>query len=175
MKQYFFREVVYIDRGKAFEVVNEEQECVGFIGEADILDCEKEHTFSFTSNKGYKVSMGIKKRDIYNFLIARYVIEAGGKNYFLKDKTGSSLLYFCVVGEIEGEKLLVEENWSKDVEVKIHGRQIAAIKKENFSLKPIFLIDELLDESSLLFAIIFLMYFMYKIYNKETAFIEMLF
>ncbi|MFD1435859.1 hypothetical protein ACFQ5F_13200 [Kroppenstedtia eburnea] len=157
MKRYQFKDVLYMKKGRALPVANEKKECIGFIEKADISGCEKGHAFTFTANDGTTVAMGIKKRGIKNFLAATYVIRTEGETYALKDKAGNSLLYFCVVGDIDGKNIRIEENWSKEVEVKVDQAQIATIKPDDFSFKTIILVEDNICEPSTFFAVTVLM------------------
>ncbi|MFC0015477.1 MULTISPECIES: hypothetical protein [Allobacillus] len=172
MKQYQFNDVVYMKKQNAIQVENSEKESVGSIKKADISGCEKRSVVSFTAHKGSKIKIGIKKRNIMNLLVATYIIKTEEKTYFLKDKPGNSLLYFCVVGNIDGQEIRIEENWNSDIEVKIDHIQIATIKTDEFTYKTTILTEDSIFESSLLFAVTILMYFMYKIYKNESEFIE---
>lgn len=172
MKRYQFKDVLYMKKGRALPVANEEKESIGFIEKADISGCEKGLAFTFTANDGTTVAMGIKKRDIKNFLAATYVIRTEGETYTLEDKAGNSLLYFCVIGDIDGKNIRIEENWSKEVEVKVDQTHIATIKPDDFSFKTIILVEDNISEASTFFAVTVLMYFMYKIYKNESEFIE---
>ena len=175
MKQYQFNDVLYMKKKNAIQVENREKESVGTIEEADISRCEKGSVVSFTAHKGSEVKIGIKKRNIKNFLVATYIIETEEKTYFLKDKQGNSLLYFCVIGNIDEQDIRIEENWSNEIEVKINQIHIATIKPNEFTLKTTILTEDHICESSLLFAVIILMYFMYKIYKNESESIENIF
>lgn len=172
MKQYHFEDVLYMKKGRILHVKNEKRESIGHIKKEDISECEKGGSFSLTFNDETTVVMGIEKRSLKNFLVATYIIKMEGMTYALKDKAGNSLLYFCVLGEIDGKNIQIYENWSEEVEVKIDGTHIATIKPDNFSFKTRILIDDNFDESCTFFAVTVLIYFMYKIYKKETAFIE---
>lgn len=172
MKLYQFKDVLYMKKGRALTVENEEKERIGIIEQADISGCEKGHVFSFTVDGGSSVMLGIKKRSIKNFLVATYVIKTEEKTYTLKDKVGNSLLYFCIEGNIERQIIRIEENWSKDLEIKIDQTHIATIKANDFTFKTTIFIEDSISESSAFFAITVLMYFMYKIYNNESEFIE---
>lgn len=101
MKKYQFNDVRYMKKKNAIQVENREKESVGTIEKADITGCEKRSVVSFTAHKGSEIKIGIKKRNIKNLLVATYIIETEEKTYFLKDKPGNSLLYFCVVGKID--------------------------------------------------------------------------
>lgn len=151
---------------------NREKESVGTIEKADITGCEKRSVVSFTAHKGSEIKIGIKKRNIKNLLVATYIIETEEKTYFLKDKPGNSLLYFCVVGKIDEQDIRIEENWSSEIEVKIDQIHIATIKANEFTLKTTILTEDNIYESTLLFAVTILMYFMYKIYKNESEFVE---
>lgn len=159
-------------KGRTLTVENEEKESIGVIKKADISGCEKGHVFSFTANDGTPVVMGIKKRSIKNLLVATYVIRTERNTYTLKDKAGNSLLYFCVEGEIDGKNIRIEENWSKEIEVKVDQTHIATIKPDDYSFKAIILVEDNIFVSSTLFAVTVLLYFMYKIYKNESEFIE---
>jgi|SRR5690625_119129 len=172
MKQYQFNDVLYMKKKNIIQVENMEKESVGTIEKADISGCEKKSAVSFTAYKGPVIKIGIKKRNIKNLLVASYIIETEEKTYFLKDKPGNSLLYFCVVGNIDDQDIRIEENWSSEIEVKIDQVHIATIKANEFTFKTTILTEDKIYESSLLFAIIILMYFMYKIYKNESEFIE---
>lgn len=172
MKQYQFNDVLYMQKKHAIQVENMAKESVGIIEKAVILGCEKRSVLSFTAQKGSEIKVGIKKRNIKNLLVATYIIETEEKTYFLKDKPGNSLLYFCVVGNVDGQDIRIEENWSSEIEVKIDKIHVATIKPNEFTFKTTILTEDNMDESSLLFAVIILMYFMYKIYKNESEFFE---
>ena len=172
MKQYQFNDLLYMNKKNAIQVENREKESVGTIEKADISGCEKRSVVSFTTHKGSEIKIGIKKRNIKNLLVATYIIETEDKTYFLKDKPGNSQLYFCVVGNIDEQDIRIEENWSSEIEVKIDQIHIATIKANEFTLKTTILTEDNIYESSLIFAVTILMYFMYKIYKNESELIE---
>ena len=172
MKQYQFNDVIYMKKKNAIQLENEEKESVGTIQKADISGCEKKSVVSFAAHKESEIKLGIKKRNIKNLLVATYIIETEEKTYFLKDKPGNSLFYFCVIGNIDEQDIRIEENWSNEIEVKIDQIHIATIKANEFTLKTTILIEDNIYESSLLFAVTILMYFMYKIYKNESEFVE---
>lgn len=172
MKQYQFKDALYMSKRKIITVENEEKERIGIIKKAHISGCEEGHVFSFTADDGVPVVMGIKKRGIKNFLVATYVIKMKEKTHALKDKAGNSLLYFCVEGDIDGQNIRIEENWSEEIEIKIDQTHIAILKANDLTFKTSILIEDNISESSIFFAIAVLMYFMYKIYKNESEFIE---
>src|SRR5690625_1523546 len=133
MKQYQFNDVVYMKKKNAIQVENREKESVGTIGKADISGCEKRSVVSFTAHKGSEIKIGIKKRNITNLLVATYIIKTEEKTYFLKDKPGNSILFFCVAGNIDGQDIRIEENWSSKIEVKIDQIHITTIKYNEFT------------------------------------------
>lgn len=174
MRRYHFNEFLFMNKGKVLSLENEDNKTVGSIEKTDISGCEKGHSFSLTLNDGTTTMIGIKKRGIKNFLTATYVIKTEDTTYMLKDKAGDNLLYFCILGEIDGKSIRIEENWQNEIEVKIERLHIATIKKDEFSLKSFILIEDDFAESSTFFAITVLMYFMHKIYKNESSFIESL-
>lgn len=172
LKQYQFNDVLYMKKEKAIALKNEAKKIIGRIEKADISGCEKGRVFSFTDNNEITVRMGIKKRGIRNFLVATYVIKTERKTYFFKDKPGNSLLYFCVEGDIDGQDIRIEENWSEEIEVKMDQIHIATIKVNDITFKTTILTEDNIYESSIHFTVTVLMYFMYKIYKNESEFIE---
>lgn len=102
MKQYQFKDVLYMGKKNVIQVENMAKESVGNIEKADISGCERGNVVSFTAHNRSQIKIGIKKRNIKNLLVATYIIETEEETYFLKDKPGNSLLYFCVVGNIDG-------------------------------------------------------------------------
>ncbi|MBD8007586.1 hypothetical protein [Bacillus norwichensis] len=172
MNLYQFKDVSFMTKGKVLTVENEEKERIGTIEQANISGCEKGHVFSFTVDGGSPILLGIKKRSIKNFFVATYVIQTEEKTYTLKDKAGNSLLSFCVEGNIESQNIRIEENWSQNLEIKVDQTHIATIKANDFTFKTTILMENNISESSTLFAITVLMYFMYKIYKNESEFIE---
>lgn len=172
MKAYQFTDVLYMREKKVIKVENKDKETIAVIKKAFIPDCEKNTTVSFTKVGGTEVRVGIKKRTLKNFISSSYIIESDTQTYRLKDKPWNSLLYFCAEGDISGDKLLIEENWSGELEVKVNGLHSARIKTNELTLRTSLFIEDSVPESSLLFSIIVLMYFMYKIYKQESEFIE---
>src|SRR5699024_5016351 len=153
MKQYYFKDVLFMEKEKALAVENDEKVPVGYIKMTDMPACEKGHAFSFISSDETIIKMGIKKRGIRNLLVATYLISTNQKDYTLRDKVGNNLLYFSVEGEIDEQGIKIEENWGGDVEVKVDGIKIATIKTNDFTLKTTIQINEDIKEHSVLFAI----------------------
>src|SRR5699024_7981558 len=168
-----FKDVLDMAKESALTVDNKEKETDGISEKEDIAGREKGHVYSITTNDGAKIIMRIKTRGIKDIFVDKYVVKIAEETYMLKDKVGNNLLYFCVEGNIEGENIRVEENWSREIEVKVSKTHIATIKPSNdLSFKTIILIGAHIHEKSIYFAISVLMYFMYKIYKNESDFIE---
>lgn len=172
MRAYQFKDLLYLKKDEAIAVVNAEEAAVGSIKKANLKDCEKGHAFSFVTNEGNTVSMGIKKRGLNNLLAATYIIEFGEDTYLFKDKPGNILLYFCVTGELDGEQFRIEENWQQEIEIKVDQALVATIKPNDLTFKTNIQIDEDISVANPIFGITILMYFMYKIYKNESGIIE---
>lgn len=56
--------------------------------------------------------------------------------------------------------------------MKIDNIHVSTIKANDFTFKTTIFIEDNINESTLLFAVIILMYFMYKVYKNESEFIE---
>lgn len=172
MKQYHLSDVLFMGKEKAIAVENEGNKQVGFIKKIAMPECEKGHAFSFTTNNTSIVRVGIKKRGIKDLFVPSYLIQTNDKNYRLKDKAGNNLFYFCVEGKMDEQSIRVEENWSGDVEINVNGSNYALIRSNDFTLKTTIEFVDDIRESSALFGVTLLMYFMYKIYKNESEFME---
>lgn len=172
MKTFRFKDVWYLRKEKELLLENEHEQPIGVIKRTDIPGCENTSSFSFTIDGNESTEMGIKKRGIKNFLVATYIIITQDETLTFKDTVGNNLLYFSVDGELHGQKIHVVENWSEEIEVKVDGSRIAIIKPNDLTYSTTIAIDDTIDESSVLFAITILMYFMYKIYKNESWLIE---
>src|SRR5699024_4325160 len=119
-------------------------------------DVKKEMSYPLLLTMDPKLRSGLRNAISKTYLLLHIL---------LKDKTGNSLLYFCVVGNIDGQDIRIEENWRSEIEVKTDQVRIATIKANEFTFKTTIRTEGNICESSLLFAVIVLMYFMYKIYK----------
>src|SRR5690625_3982359 len=172
MSKYYFKDALFMNKKKVLSVVNDMKECVGYIKKAEMDKCEKGHTFSYSINDDQTVRMGIQKRGIKSLFVPTYLIDMEDKKYTLKDQPVKNLLYFCVEGEIDGQIIKIEEKWSGDIEVKVDDDQIATIILNELTFKTTIHIVNHIKETSILFAITILMYFMFKIYKDESEFIK---
>jgi len=173
MKKYYFKDVLFMNKKKLLVVENDRKERVGYIKKVDIVKCEKGHAFSFSANNDDRsIKMGIQKRRIMDLLVPTYLIHMGDRQYNLRDKPIKNLLYFCVEGDIDGQSIKIEENWSGYIEVRADDTHIATIKLNEFTFKTIIYIANNIEETSILFAVTILMYFMFKIYKDESEFIQ---
>src|SRR5690625_2264649 len=172
MRIYYLKDILFMNKEKVITVENDMKERVGYIKKADMYQCEKGHAFSYSTNDDQTIRMGIQKRGIKNLFVATYLIDLENKKYILKDQPVKNLLYFCVEGEIDGQIIKIEENWSGDIEVKVDDDQIATIILNELTFKTTIHFVNHMKETSILFAITILMYFMFKIYKDESEFIQ---
>lgn len=120
---------------------------------------------------GEHATLGIKKRRLF---FADYRFHMNTKEFILKDNPINSLLYFCVDGTVLGKKLRIEENWDKEIEVKLDRRKVALIKPNTLSLEATIFMEEEASRHFLLFSLTCLMYVMFIIYKDESKIIERL-
>ncbi|MCH1624452.1 hypothetical protein [Fredinandcohnia quinoae] len=174
MRMYKLQEVINLSEDKKLLLKNEKDQEVGFIRREVISGYEEKHIFSYTSmDENNKVIVGIKKRGLTTFLTPRYGVITQEHEYELKDKIGNNILYFCVIGVLENKKILIEENWDGDIEIKVEKQVVAYIRKlKKSDLFAFFQFEDQIKENSLLFSVTILMYFMFKIYNKEAEIIQ---
>lgn len=173
MRLYKLEDVIYFSKDTRLLLKNEKDKVIGSIRRETISGYEDKHVFSYTSNdEQSKVIVGIKKIGLRRLIMAKYGVITKEKEYELKDKLGNNLLYFCVTGELENKKIVIEENWDHDIEIKVEKETVAYIRKKKSDLFAYFQFGDQIKENSLLFSITILMFFMLKIYNRETEFIQ---
>ncbi len=167
MKQYQFKLSVDSNR-KSVAIENDHDDPVGYVEKAALRNCEKRNTYSYTSTQGESLILGLKKRKFRDMNISKYIIVADDIELVFKERPGTSLLHFRVDGRIDDQFMSIEENWSGDMEVYFHGDHIATVKEDVASGDTLILADPHLDDHSLKFGILVLMYFMFKVYKRES-------
>lgn len=162
------KDVSLFDAKKSISIVDNEGNTIADILKTSVPENEKDNTFFLKQNNKEAV-LGIKKGRV---LFATYRFQIDGEEFTFKDNTINSILYFCVDGMIHGKKLRFEENWNEEIDVKLAGKKVALIKPKPLSLGATILIDEEISHNLQLFSLTCLMYFMFKVYKKETDVIE---
>lgn len=167
MKQYQFKLSVDSNR-KSVAIENDHDEPVGYVEKGVLRNCEKRNTYSYTSSRGESLTLGLKKRKFRDMNISKYIIVSDDTELVFKERPGTSLLHFRVDGRIDEQFMSIEENWSGDMEVYLHGDHIATVKEDVAITETLILADSQLDDHSLKFGILVLMYFMFKLYKRES-------
>ncbi|KAB8136825.1 hypothetical protein F9U64_10015 [Gracilibacillus oryzae] len=177
MNKYYINDVPFsLSNKKAISVMDEHGVEKGYITKSKLSNLEKGSVFSYTCTENQQsFILGIKKNGLKRFVLAEYELLFEQDSYYLSDNIGKNLLYFSVDGKWNDQDILFEENWSGDIELKVNKVHMATIKINDGIFKTVFEFSESLEESNIIFAATFLMYFMVKIYNEETAIIEELF
>ncbi|WP_412860807.1 hypothetical protein [Cytobacillus horneckiae] len=170
MTTYTFKESLL--KRKKIIVVNEQKEEFGEIRGTNLKGFEKGNGFIYHPFTGAPTFLGIKKNGIKRLVQTNYEAKHDEEHYHFSDKLGANFLYFCVLGEIQQRSVCFEENWDKQIECKIGDKHFAKIKPNEWTLQTTIEFLESVDHNTPLFSITILMSFMYKIYNKEAAFLE---
>lgn len=153
--------------------MNEHGEHVGSLTRVEQPPFEKSHAFRFTPVAiKQDIIVGIRKSGLKRLLQTEYEVVTVDATDRLAEKIGNNVFYFCVTGEVEGQTLLIEENWGGNLEVKVNRRKLAYIQQKPNDFTTLFQIDEEIDSTSSLFGVIVLFSFMFRIYKKESDFIE---
>ncbi|PAD93757.1 hypothetical protein [Shouchella clausii] len=167
MLSFKIKDVLILNDKKSVTVLDEQERIIGEIKKTTVPGNEKGTTFVF-EQEGVRATLGIKKGRL---LFATYRFQLNGEEFQLKDNTLNSVLYFCVSGNIHGKKWRIEENWDQELDVSVDSKKVALIKPNSF-LGADLLIDAEASRHLLPFSLTCLMYFMLKIYQEETEFIE---
>lgn len=145
---------------------------IGTIKRIELESCEKNHTFSFQPLNGDCVQIGIKKRSMKEMFAPKYIIVTSNNEYELQDNAWKNILFFSVSGTIDEQTIDIEENWRGELETKVEGKRIAIVSFGEISSKIKIRVAKQMNVSALLFAVVILFPFMFKIYEKETGFFE---
>lgn len=173
MRLFNLQDLIYFSKDKHLILKNPEGEEVGFVSREAVEGYEKNHVFSYTSfDRQNKITLGIRRSGFKRIVMAEYEVHVNGNVYELKDKIGNNFLYFCVTGRLEDQLVHFEENWEREVEVTIQGQNVASIRENKKDLRAAFQFNDEVEERSVLFGSTILMYFMLKIYRKESGFLE---
>ena len=162
------KDVLLFNEKKSVNVLNNDDHVIAEVKKLSFSGNEKGKTFVLEQN-GEQSILGIKKGRL---IFATYRFQINDEEFILKDNPVNSILYFCVNGVIHGKKLRIEENWNKEIELKVDGQKVALIKPKSLALEATVLMNEEALHHSQLFSLTCLMYFMYKIYKDETEIIE---
>lgn len=170
MKEYQFQATMD-ENYRSVQIINDTDEAVGYIEKDVLRKCEEKHTYSFMPKEGHKVTVGLKRRKFRDLNIANYVIVAEKKTMFMKEKAGKNLLRFRVKGDIGSSYMYIKEDEEGNMDVFIDGSQAAAVN-EHSQEKVLIAVSDEMEENSIVFAVVILMFFMFKLYKRESWHIE---
>lgn len=171
MKEYQFQATIEADDHRLVQIVDDKGGSAGSIEKDVLRKCEEKHTYSFTSKEGSKVIVWLKRRKFRDLNIANYIIAAGETAMFLKEKAGKNLLRFRVKGHIGERHMYIKEDEEGDMDVFIDRRK-AAVITEYSPEKITVAMDDEIEENGVIFAVVILMFFMFKLYKRESWHIE---
>lgn len=167
MKQYRYSLSPGSRKHRVF-IEDESGEEIAQIDRTVLRNCERRNTYSYTSAQGSIVKLGLKKRKFRDMNISKYILQTDQEETVFKERPGSNLLHFRVDGKIDGRFLSIEEDWAGDMEVYYHGRHVATVMEDVATRDTLILSDPQFDGESLQFSIVVLMYFMFKLYKRES-------
>ncbi len=171
MKEYQFQATIEADDSRIVQIVTDKGQAAGYIEKDVLRKCEEKHTYSFTPADGSKVIVGLKRRKFRDLNIANYIIAAGETTMFLKEKAGKNLLRFRVKGNIGSNHMYIKEDEEGNMDIFID-RSRAAVITEHSPEKVIITVEDEIEENSVIFAVLVLMFFMFKLYKREFWHIE---
>ncbi len=130
--------------------------------------------FSYSSVDGQTV-VSIRFTAGGRFAKSRYEVHANENKYMLQGNAITNSIYFCIKGTIENHRVILEENWAGDVEMKVNKEVAGVIRNYWGDSRVVFSFEEAVEEHSLLFALHVLIYFMLKMYENENRYIDEVF
>ncbi|AKG74511.1 hypothetical protein [Salinicoccus halodurans] len=171
MKEYQFQATIEPDDHRSVKIINDMERVVGHIEKDVLRKCEERYTYAFTPLDGSKVIVGLKRRKFKDLNIANYIIAAGETTMFLKERAGKNLLHFRVKGHVGENHMYIKEDEEGNMNVFID-RGKAAVVNEHSAEKISIIIEDKIEENSVVFAVVILMFFMFKLYKRESWYIE---
>lgn len=168
MKSFQLKSVMQNINKRKIYILDEKDNKIADIFKVSYPGKEKGSSFVLRKNRE-EIYLGTEKGRL---LFATYHVDFNGKTWILKDNMIRSTVYFCVDGELHDKKIRFEENWKKEVDVKLDGEKVAIIKPHLYSLEATISMKTEESRDPLLFAVTCLMYFMFKIYQDEVEVIE---
>lgn len=169
MNKFYF---TFSNQKNEIDVKNNDNVKIGTIKRIELAGCEKNHSFSFRNLNEECVKIGIKKRSVKEMFAPKYSIVTDNNHYELQDNAWKNILYFSVSGSVDGEAITIEENWKGAVETVLNDKRIGIVSFGMMSSQINIRVAKEIDTSSLLFAIIMIFPFMFKIYMDEVEFFE---
>ncbi|WP_020008055.1 hypothetical protein [Salinicoccus albus] len=171
MKQYKFK-VSLKDDLASILMINEQGEKVGDIQRDVMRKCDDQFTYTYTPVKADKVTMGMKTRKLRDLNIAKYILVTSEGTTIFKERAGSNLLRFRVDGKISDNFISIEENKDGGMELILDNVSIITVTDGPGNEKTVIEMVDDIDEYSIVFAVSALMFFMYKLYKRESWYIE---
>lgn len=171
MKEYQFQATIEPDNYRSVKVINDNDEAIGCIEKDVLKKCEEKYTYSFTKMDGHKVTLGLKRRKFRDLNIANYIIASEGRTIFLKEKAGKNLLRFRVKGKVDSRQVYIKEDEEGNMIVLIDGRLTSTVV-EHSPEKVAITVEDDVKEDDIIFGIMILMFFMFKLYKREPWHIE---
>ena len=170
MRAYSLHDVIFAGKDRYLTLQDEKGRDVAHLRKAALHG----QTFSYTSPDGETV-VSIRFTAGGRFAKSRYEVHANENQYVLQGNAITNSIYFCIKGTIENHRIVLEENWAGDVEMKVN-KQVAAVIRDYWGdSRVVFGFGEEVEEHSLLFALHVLIYFMLKMYEKENRYIDEVF
>lgn len=171
MREFFYK-VGFENQEEIVKVEDGGGENIGVIERDVIRGCEEETTYSFISNSGNKVTVGMKKRKFRDMNIARFIISTDSGDYKIKERPGKSLIKFKVYGQLGDNLILIEENSNGDMNVYYNKKHLLSVFEGKGKRKTKISAVDSIDVNSVEYAVGLLMFFMYKVYKREEWYIE---
>lgn len=171
MKHYKFK-ISIEDDFTSILLINEQGQKIGDIEKDVMRKCDDQFTYTYRPVGGSQVTMGMKKRKLADLNIAKYILVSNDGTTVFKERAGSNLLRFRVDGKIDNDFISIEENKEGGMESILNNVSVITVIDGYGNDKTVIETVDDIDEHSTMFAVSALMFFMYKLYKRESWYIE---
>lgn len=158
---------------KALLLRDEHEHITGYVSFKKDKDYEDQRLFCFQDNNN-NTTLGINKTGLMRLVRTSYTLTHNDTYYTLQEKLGPNLIYFCVTGTIHSHTIIIEENWDKDVEIKVDGVKLGVMHGTKKDAFIVYHLEDALLTNQALFGLAILSYFIYQVFLKDADFIMQL-
>ena len=148
---------------------DEHGKLVGVINNAEVDKCDKRNTYSFTNNEEDQIILALKTLRFWDLNVGKYYVITDDSTEMIKETPGQNLILFRAEGKIDGERFVAKETNDGHLKLLLNKKTICLIEERQGNIGAFIDMHDDIDESSKLFAVCVMMYFMFKQYLIQSS------
>lgn len=158
--------------GREVVVENEEGKLVGTINNAKADKCDVRNTYSYINIEDDELILGLKLLRFWDLNVGKYFVFSNETKEVIKETPGHNLILFRAEGKIDGERFVAKETNDGHLKLVLNTKAICLIREEPGFTGAVVEMHESIEETSKLFGISVLMYFMFKQYLRQYSVLD---